>query len=56
MIAKIVYRMVWLASFISDGLTSSSSQQPHVKTIMRELMRYEKDPHEDMAVFPNETK
>lgn len=48
--------MVLLASFISGGLTSSSNQQPHVKIIMRELMSYEKNPHEDIAVFPDESK
>ena len=45
-----------LASFIGGGSSSSSGQQPHVKTIMRELKNYEKNPHKHIAIFPDEKK
>lgn len=47
--------MVLLASFII-GTSSSSSQKPHVKSIMKEMKSYEKNPHSDVCIFPDETK
>ena len=48
--------MVLLASFVIDKQSSSSSQKPHVKTIMKEMTNYEKNPHPDVRIFPDESK
>ena len=48
--------MIVLASFIGNGSSHSSGQQPHAKPIMRELRKYEKNPHKEFAIFPDEQK
>lgn len=48
--------MVLLASFVSGEQTSSSTQKPHVKHILQEMRKYQKNPHEHFAIFPNESK
>ena len=49
--------MVLLASFVGgEQNTFSSGQKPHVKRILQEMRKYEKNPHEHFTIFPSETK
>ena len=48
--------MVLLASFVGSEKTIISSQKPHVKRILQEMKKYEKNRHEHFAIFPDESK
>uniref|UniRef100_A0A1X7US96 Uncharacterized protein n=1 Tax=Amphimedon queenslandica TaxID=400682 RepID=A0A1X7US96_AMPQE len=49
-------RMITLATIMSDEHLShtSSSKQPNVQSVMRELKTYVRNPHQDIEVFPDE--
>lgn len=47
--------MVLLASLVSGSQPSVSNEQ-HLRTVVKALAAYEKNPHADVCIFPEERK
>ena len=48
--------MLLLASFVDGQKGISTVQKPHIKEILKQMQDYVRNPHQHIAIFPNESK